>query len=132
MRLVLAISFPGIGLFILNEPILRALFQWGAFDSSSALKIVPLVAIYGLDFIIQLLHSHARTVSAKNMSYPTSCRTVFNSKRFARYFANAVLGRAWPRNSKCIIGHGTASLWVALLNCHANLFQTNLGCSKRL
>ena len=73
MRLVLAISFPAsIGLFILNEPILRALFQWGAFDSSSVLKIVPLVAIYGLGLPFYSVATFATRglYAAKNMSYP--------------------------------------------------------------
>ncbi|MEC8650458.1 MAG: murein biosynthesis integral membrane protein MurJ, partial [Verrucomicrobiota bacterium] len=73
MRLVLAISFPAsIGLFIFNESILRALFQWGAFDSSSVLKIAPLVAIYGLGlpFYSVAIFATRGLYAAKNMSYP--------------------------------------------------------------
>ena len=73
MRLVLAISLPaGMGLFIFSEPIIRALFQWGAFDSSSVLKIVPLLAIYGLGlpFYSVATYSTRGLYAAKNMSYP--------------------------------------------------------------
>lgn len=48
LRLIVAIAVPaGVGLVVLAEPILSALFEWGAFDLTAVLQTVPLVAIYG-------------------------------------------------------------------------------------
>ena len=49
MILVLSVSIPaGIGLAVLANPILVALFQWQAFEVNDVLRTAPLVAIYGL------------------------------------------------------------------------------------
>ena len=124
MRLVLAISFPAsIGLFILNEPILRALFQWGAFDSSSVQKIVPLVAIYGLGLPFYSVATFATRglYAAKNMSYPVKVAGLCLA-------LNALLGillmQFWAERGLAIANVLSATvqaslLWVALLNSHA-------------
>jgi putative peptidoglycan lipid II flippase len=52
-RLILAIMLPAaIGLALLAEPVVRLLFEWGAFDATDTLKAAPLVIIYasGLPF----------------------------------------------------------------------------------
>ena len=52
-RLVLAITLPAaLGLFLLRDPILQLLFQWGAFDRGDVLATTPVLAAYcgGLPF----------------------------------------------------------------------------------
>ncbi len=53
MRLILAITLPAaLGLFLLREPILQLLFQWGAFGRADVLTTSPVLAAYclGLPF----------------------------------------------------------------------------------
>ena len=126
LRLVLAISFPaGIGLFILNEPILRALFQWGAFDSSSVLKIVPLLAIYGLGLPFYSVATFATRglYAAKNMSYPVKVAGLCLA-------LNALLGillmQFWAERGLALANVLSATvqallLWIALSNSHSLL-----------
>ncbi len=54
MRLILAVNVPAaVGLAILGEPVIRLLFQRGAFDAADTLAMVPVLAVAaaGLPFL---------------------------------------------------------------------------------
>jgi len=88
MRLVVAVALPaGIGLWVLGEPILQSLFQWGAFEARDVAATVPLLAIYGLG----LPFYSAATFATRGLHAGKDMRSPL---RVALYclFVNAVCG----------------------------------------
>lgn len=72
-RLILAISIPaGVGLFILAEPILAMLFNWGKFSVDDVDATIPLLAIYaiGLPFYSLATFATRALHAQKNMHTP--------------------------------------------------------------
>ena len=73
LRLILLIVAPStIGLWLLSEPILVALFEWGSFASSDVLETVPIVSIFALSLpFYSMATYYTRTFYAqKNMRAP--------------------------------------------------------------
>ena len=49
VRLILALSIPaGVGLFVLAQPIIAVLFNWGSFSPEDVQATMPLLAIYAI------------------------------------------------------------------------------------
>jgi len=88
LRLIFAISVPaGIGLFLLAEPILEVLFNWGNFSATDVSATVPLLAIYaiGLPFYSIATFATRALHARKDMISPVRAA-------FLCLVVNAVLG----------------------------------------
>lgn len=88
LRLILAITIPaGVGLTVLADPILRLLFEWGAFDRTDVAATRPLLIIYALGLP---LYSVA-TFSARGLH---ACQDMVTPVRVALVclVSNALLG----------------------------------------
>lgn len=79
-KLIYTLMIPaGIGLALLSEPILNALFKWGSFDAGSVAQTAPILAIYALGlpfyasaaFVTRGFHSQKDTVSPVRWSIIT-------------------------------------------------------------
>ncbi|MCH8474455.1 MAG: murein biosynthesis integral membrane protein MurJ [Opitutales bacterium] len=73
LRLIFVVTIPaGVGLIVLREPIVTALFQWGAFGAESVRQTGPILAIFALSipFYAWASFSTRGFHSLKNTSTP--------------------------------------------------------------
>ncbi|MCC5788162.1 MAG: murein biosynthesis integral membrane protein MurJ, partial [Opitutales bacterium] len=73
LRLIFVVTIPaGVGLIVLREPIVTALFQWGAFGAESVRETGPILAIFALSipFYAWASFSTRGFHSLKNTSTP--------------------------------------------------------------
>jgi len=95
IRMILAINVPaGAGLALLSEPIIRVLFQRGAFDASDTHMIAPLLVAFalGMPFFSIVSLSTRAFYAVKDTSTPVKIATV---SFLVNVVASLVLMRIW-------------------------------------
>ena len=93
MRLAVALSLAaGVGLAVLAGPVLRLLFEWGAYDSADVRATVPLVVIYGLG----LPFYSAATLATRGLHAAKDMRTPVRVAGIC-LLVNAFAGVVWMR-----------------------------------
>jgi putative peptidoglycan lipid II flippase len=109
MRLVIAISLPaGIGLWVLGEPIIELLFQWGQFGQADVVATIPLLAIYGigLPFYSAAIFATRGLHASKDMRTPVR---VAGWCLLINFFSGLLLMQFWGA-----AGLATANILAAL------------------
>lgn len=79
VRLIAAINVPaGVGLALLSEPIIRVLFQRGAFDAADTARVVPLLVAFalGMPFFSVVSLSTRAFYAVKDTATPVRIATV--------------------------------------------------------
>lgn len=95
VRLILAINVPaGAGLALLSEPIIRILFQRGAFDASDTQMMAPLLVAFavGMPFFSIVSLSTRAFYAVKDTSTPVKIATV---SFIVNVIASIALMRVW-------------------------------------
>lgn len=132
LRLILAITCPaGVGLFLLGEPIVRVLFQYGAFREDDVAMTVQVLGIFALalpfygfaTLAVKALHARQDT------KFPMR---VAASNFLANVFFSVVLMQYWGMS-----GLALANLLANLLQCHLldrelARREPPLGCHRQL
>jgi putative peptidoglycan lipid II flippase len=109
LTLILTITIPAaVGCYMLADPIIGILFQWGRFDQESVQAVAPVLAIYAISipilsmvgYFTKILHSQKRMKTALRITLASICINIILCLILAQPYG--VYGLAWATNFSAI------------------------------